>query len=187
MKQHVNILPLADDAPIPYDLLLLADETKEIIDSYIYDCSIFMLTKETNISLDPLKNQVGCLDHNSPITDKNKSSLDEKSIVAIGVMAIMKLDTDTLELKNMAIAPHEQSQGFGSDMLSYLKSYARDHHFQKIWVGTADVGYRQHQFYMRNEFEMDHIRKNFFLNNYPVPLIENGLQMKHMLVFQYQL
>lgn len=154
MKQDYSIKKLADDAPIPYPLLLLADETKEAIDKYIFDCTIFTL-------------------------------INEKSNDLVGVMAILQLDEDTVELKNIAIATHEQSQGFGSDLLSFLKSYARDQHYQQIWVGTADIGHLQHGFYLRNGFEMDHIRKNFFLDHYTAPIIENGIQMKHMLVFSY--
>ncbi|WP_293927970.1 GNAT family N-acetyltransferase [Sphingobacterium sp. UBA6320] len=156
MKENYAIQKLADGTPIPYELLLLADETKEAINKYIFDCTIFTL-------------------------------INEKSNDLVGVMAILQLDQDTVELKNMAIAAHEQSQGFGSDMLSFLKSYARDQQCQQIWVGTADIGYLQHRFYMRNGFEMDHIRKNFFLDHYDVPIIEHGIQMKHMLVFSYRL
>ncbi|MEJ5088948.1 GNAT family N-acetyltransferase [Sphingobacterium faecium] len=154
MKENYAIKKLADGTPIPYELLLLADETKEAINKYIFDCTIFTLIKE-------------------------------KSNDLVGVMAIVQLDQDTVELKNIAIAPQKQSQGFGTDLLSFLKSYARDQHCQQIWVGTADIGHLQHRFYLRNGFEMDHIRKNFFLDHYTAPIIENGIQMKHMLVFSY--
>lgn len=156
MNRNYSIKKLADQATIPYNLLLLADETEEIIDKYIFDCIIFTL-------------------------------INEKSNELVGVMAIMKLNQDIIELKNIAIATHAQKQGLGSEMLSFLKSYALEQNFKHIWVGTADVGYLQHRFYMRNGFEMDHIRKNFFLENYPDPITENGLKMKHMLVFSYRL
>lgn len=156
MKPDYSITELSTDDAIPYDLLLLADETTEAIDKYIFSCTIFTLV------------------HN--ITNE-----------VVGVMAVKKINFDTVELKNIAIATQGQGKGLGSDMLSFLKSYTFDQNLLCIWVGTADIGYLQHRFYMRNGFEMDHIRKNFFLDNYSESIIENGLQMKHMLVFSYSL
>lgn len=156
MKADYIIRQLSTDEAIPYDLLLLADETKEAIDKYIATCTILTLVH--------------------PITNEN-----------IGVMAIKQINSDTLELKNIAITEQYQAQGLGSEMLSFVKSYARKKNLQYIWVGTADVGHLQHRFYMHNGFEMNHIRNNFFVDNYSEPIIENGLQMKHMLVFSYNL
>lgn len=156
MDPNYSIQQLTADTPIPYDLLLLADETKEAIDQYIFDCTIFAL-------------------------------VNEKSDEWVGIMAIKSLNQDTLELKNIAIATAQQARGLGSYMLSFLITYAQKQQVQQIWVGTADIGYLQHRFYMRNGFEMDHIRHNFFIDNYPDPIIEQGLQMKHMLVFSYRL
>ena len=47
-ENHV-IRCLRKDEKIPYDLLLLADETREAIDKYIFDSEIFVLEKENKI------------------------------------------------------------------------------------------------------------------------------------------
>ncbi|UIR56927.1 GNAT family N-acetyltransferase [Sphingobacterium sp. SRCM116780] len=154
LQKHYEIKVLEANAAIPYDLLLLADETKEVIDTYIFNCTNFIL-------------------------------IDKQSETTVGILAFLKLDDDTLEIKNIAIAVLAQSQGLGSYMLSLFKAYGQQQKFKKLVVGTADVGFDQHRFYMRNGFEMDHIRKNFYLDHYPDPIIENDLQLKHMLVFSY--
>ncbi|MFD2905415.1 GNAT family N-acetyltransferase [Sphingobacterium anhuiense] len=156
MKRDYIIRKHSTDEAIPYDLLLLADETKEAIDKYISTCTIFTLVHR-------ITNEI------------------------VGVMAVKQINSDTVELKNIAITAQYQAQGLGSDMLSFLKSHAQEENLLQIWVGTADVGFQQHRFYMRNGFEMNHIRHNFFIENYADPIIENGLQMKHMLVFAYRL
>ncbi len=43
------IRQLSKDEKIPYDLLLLADETIEAIDKYIFSCEIYVLEKYDNI------------------------------------------------------------------------------------------------------------------------------------------
>jgi len=44
------IRQLSKDEKIPYDLLLLADETVEAIDKYIFSCDIYVLEKHDNIA-----------------------------------------------------------------------------------------------------------------------------------------
>jgi ribosomal protein S18 acetylase RimI-like enzyme len=44
-----KIRQLRRDENIPYDLLLLADETLEAINRYIFDCEIYVLEKENQI------------------------------------------------------------------------------------------------------------------------------------------
>jgi len=51
MKENYAIQKLADGTPIPYELLLLADETKEAINKYIFDCTIFTLINEKSNDL----------------------------------------------------------------------------------------------------------------------------------------
>lgn len=51
MENNVNrrIRQLGKDEKIPYDLLLLADETVEAINRYIFDCEIYVLERENRI------------------------------------------------------------------------------------------------------------------------------------------
>lgn len=37
---------LRSEDPLPFDLLLLADETKEAIEKYIYNCEVYLVTQE---------------------------------------------------------------------------------------------------------------------------------------------
>ncbi len=48
-KEHRRIRQLGKDEKIPYDLLLLADETVEAINRYIFDCEIYVLEQENKI------------------------------------------------------------------------------------------------------------------------------------------
>jgi len=41
--------------------------------------------------------------------------------------------------------------------------------------------------YQKAGFEMDRIKKNFYLDNYPTPIFENGLLLKHMVILKKKL
>lgn len=48
-KEHQKTRQLCKDEKFPYDLLLLADETVEAINKYIFDCEIYVLEQDSKI------------------------------------------------------------------------------------------------------------------------------------------
>lgn len=87
------------------------------------------------------------------------------------------------EIKNLAVAPACQGQGYGTYILSSLAKLYRGH-FDCLWVGTADQGVA---YYERCGFERDHVVKNFFTDNYPEPIIDNGQPCVDMIYLKRQI
>ncbi|MDR2235517.1 MAG: GNAT family N-acetyltransferase [Chryseobacterium sp.] len=139
---------------IPYDLLLLADETKEAIDQYILDSDIYLL---------------------------NNGEDD------IAVMALYENSPAELEIKNMAVIETFRSKGIGSILMDKAKEIALENGYETLAVGTSDTGFQQIRFYERNGFVKKGILKDFFIENYPFPIYENGLQMRDMVILNYSL
>ena len=137
----------------PYDLLLLADETKDAIDKYVFKSEVFEVFHS-----------------------------GEK----VGVFCLYEIDDNTIELKNIAVSEKYQSQGFGAIIINFIKDYTHKH-YKTLIVGTADTGERQIKFYERNGFVKYGIRENFFIENYPEPIIENGRQLKDMVMLHFNL
>lgn len=145
---------LNSDSEIPYELFLLADETVEAINKYIYNCEIYVLK------------------------DKNKD---------IAVMALHKNNEKELEIKNMAVIESYRNQGIGSVLINKAKEIALQNHHTSLLVGTSDTGIQQIHFYEKNGFIKKELRKNFFIENYPFPIYENGKQMRDMVVLVHHL
>ena len=80
------------------------------------------------------------------------------------------------EIKNLAVAPDYQRQYFGRYILAALAEHYKDR-FDYLWVGTSDYGT---VYYEQYGFECDHVVKNFFTDNYPEPIIEDGRQCVDM-------
>lgn len=145
---------LSSDSEIPYQLLLLADETKEAIDQYIFKSDIYLL---------------------------------HDGIEDIAVMALCKSNETELEIKNVAVIESYRSKGIGSILMNKAKEIARQNHYKTLIVGTSDTGFQQIRFYEKNGFKKTGIRKDFFIENYPSPIFENGLQMRDMVLLTHYL
>jgi len=145
---------LNPDSEIPYHLLLLADETKEAIDRYIFNADLYLLHDGTE---------------------------------NIAVMALCKISDTELEIKNIAVIESYRSKGIGSILMNKAKEIAKENHYKILTVGTSDTGFQQIRFYEKNGFIKSGVLKDFFIENYPDPIYENGLQMRDMVVLTHHL
>jgi aminoglycoside 6'-N-acetyltransferase I len=150
----MKVRKLAKGEEIPYDLLLLGDETVEAINRYIAKSTLFVC---------------------------------EEAGELIAVSALFPIDARVVELKNIAVVPAFQGKGIGSLLLEHVQEEMKLAGYEEMLVGTPDVAIKQLTFYRKSGFENDHIRKNFFLDNYPQPIIEDGIQLKDMQVLKKRL
>lgn len=72
------------------------------------------------------------------------------------------------EVKNLAVVPHRQGQGWGRRMLDDLCCHYQGT-FPVLTVGTSDGGVA---FYERCGFRYSHTVSGFFTENYPGPVID---------------
>jgi GNAT superfamily N-acetyltransferase len=136
---------------IPYQLLLLADETKEAIDRYIIDSEIFILENHEEM---------------------------------IAVYVLKKTNSKQIEIKNIAVRTDFQGKGIGSFLLNDAFERVKNLGFNSLLIGTGDVSFKQLALYQREGFEKYDVVKNFFLNNYPEAIYENGRQLKDMIMLE---
>jgi ribosomal protein S18 acetylase RimI-like enzyme len=101
----------------------------------------------------------------------------------IGVCVLQAISSDEIEIKNIAVAANSQGRGFGRLMLRDATTIAKEKGFKAIVVGTGDVSAIL-QFYRKEGFELFGARENFFVDNYPEPIYEEGIQLKDMVVLR---
>ena len=83
-----------------------------------------------------------------------------------------------LEIKNIAVSPQYQGQGYGKKLIDFIiKNYSKK--YSIIQVGTGDSPLTI-PFYESCGFKKSHIVKNFFIDNYDKPIIEDGVQLVDM-------
>jgi aminoglycoside 6'-N-acetyltransferase I len=152
--KHQMIRQLRKDEKIPYDLLLLADETLEAIDKYIFGSDIYVLEQENKI---------------------------------IALYVLQSINKNEIEIKNIAVVTDCQGQGIGKLLLRDAACKAKEKGFKTIIIGTGDAAIKQLYLYQKEGFEVFDIKKNFFIDNYPEPIYENGIQLKHMIMLKKEL
>lgn len=132
-------------------MLLLADETIEAINKYIFDSEIY-------------------------VCERNNKT------VAIFVLKI--INNDSVEIKNIAVDIAFQGRGIGSNLLKNAFENAAKRGFKSIFIGTGENAVKQLELYKKSGFKEFKIIKDFFIENYPEAIYENGKQLKDMVVLK---
>ncbi|WP_291529766.1 GNAT family N-acetyltransferase [Bacteroides sp. UBA939] len=137
----------------PYNLLLQADETHESINKYLFDSAVY---------------EVLLPEREEPV----------------GVFCLYQVDTTTIELKNIAVDEPFRGMGTGSVVLARAVEIAATDGYREMIIGTGteDCAPALVRFYERNGFHKSGVRENFFVDNFPEPIYENGVQLKDMLI-----
>jgi len=102
----------------------------------------------------------------------------------IAVCALQALSNDTVEIKNLAVDHDFQGTGIGTYFLQWISDEAARRDFKSLLIGTGDQADKQLRLYRKAGFVDFKIRENFFTDNYPRPIYENGLQLKDMIVLK---
>ncbi len=107
--------------------------------------------------------------------------LDQK---IAGVVVLYPLDKNNIEIKNIAVRPNLHGKGLGTQLLKFAKEFAKENEYDNIFIGTANSSFAQLYLYQKLGFEIQEIKHNFFLDNYPEAMEENGIPVKHMIMLK---
>ena len=109
--------------------------------------------------------------------------LEDEGVKAVGV--VTDEGDGVCELKNIAVAPGFQRQGYGRMLIEYLfKRYAG--RCRTMLVGTGDSPLTV-PFYESCGFTYSHRIPDFFTDNYDHPIYEAGKQLKDMIYLKHSM
>jgi len=104
----------------------------------------------------------------------------------VGTYLLKALTAQRVELMNIAVLPDRQQQGIGSLLLNHALSTARAMHASTLELGTGTFGH-QLAFYQRAGFRVVAVEPDYFLQHYPEPLFEQGIQHRDRLLLRCNL
>jgi ribosomal protein S18 acetylase RimI-like enzyme len=110
----------------------------------------------------------------------SKCFVASNGTVVVGACVVQPRDTDAYELMSIAVDPAHQKCGYGTALLKWVVGFFRDVGARQLEVGTGTFGY-QLAFYQRQGFRVTSIDHDFFVNNYPEPIFEDGIRLFDML------
>ncbi|MFA0039221.1 GNAT family N-acetyltransferase [Vibrio sp. 10N.261.52.A1] len=98
----------------------------------------------------------------------------------LGVCVVKRISDDTAEIFNVSVSPKHQQQGIGAEVLNFALKQVVNQGIKRVELGTGTFGY-QLTYYQRVGFRVDRVVKNHFIDHYPEPIFENGIQHQDML------
>lgn len=110
-------------------------------------------------------------------------ALDDNGIKAVCVLT--DEGNGILEIKNIAVYPQYQRNGFGKTLIKFIENKFKGN-FTLLQAGTGDSPLTV-PFYESCGFKKAFVIKNFFTDNYDHPIIEEGKQLVDMIYFQKKL
>ena len=101
----------------------------------------------------------------------------------VAVAVVMPWGNGAFELRNLAVEAPSRRKGYGRKLVQYLMKQLGSRGSRMV-VGTspANVG-----FYERFGFKQDGTVPHFFKDNYPEPILENGIPLDDMLLMSAKL
>ncbi len=118
--------------------------------------------------------------------DMIKKYLDSSNLFALydnniltSICACLKIDNKTIEIKNIATYPQYQKRGYGSKLLEFI--FNRYKNIAKVIILGTGENEKTLNFYKKRGFIETHKVKNFFIDNYPNPIYEDGRRLKDMI------
>ena len=151
VKRSIVIKKEKDNKEQYMDLLLEADPSKDMINDYLRDGELFVLT---------YKEKVAC------------------------VAVVIKIDNETIELKNIATKEEYRGQGYAKKMLKYLADNYKQK-YNKMLVGTSENNI---PFYVKQGFDKyEKTIKNYFVDNYDEEIIDGDVHCIDMYYYSKDL
>ena len=104
----------------------------------------------------------------------------------VAACIIKPMASGQAELCNISVLPGLQAKGIGTALLSFTLKVLQEKGFRRIELGTGSFGY-QLTFYQRLGFRVESVVRDYFLDHYPEPLFEHGIQHKDRLILSLSL
>lgn len=143
-----------------------------------------LLTKSEHIPYPLLLLADETLDAINKYINNSEIYVLEQDNITIAVYVLQGVSPDTIEIKNIAVDKLFQGQGIGRKLLYEAIARAKERGYQNIIIGTGDASIGELNLYQKVGFEIYDIKHRFFLDNYPEPIYENGIQLRHMIMLR---
>ncbi len=136
--------------------------------------SLLLLAEETKEAIDKY------------INDSEIYVLENENDI-IAVYVLKPINKNVYEIKYIAVDENFQGKGIGKFLLKDATKRAQKSGFKTIIIGTGDAAIKQLYLYQKEGYRIYDIHYNFFTDNYPEPIYENGILCKHMVMLKKEL
>jgi len=100
----------------------------------------------------------------------------------VGSYVLFMIDKTTIEIKNIAVDEPFQGQGIGTKLINSAMEKSILNGFKKILIGTGNSSLGQLYLYQKLGFRITDNKPDFFVENCPEIIWENGIQCQDMII-----
>ncbi len=111
----------------------------------------------------------------------------EENGLTVGTYILMPKSRALYEIMNVSVRPDMQGKGIGRLLVEDACITAKKLGAERIEVGTGNSGTGQLAFYQKCGFRITGIKFDFFTDNYPEPIMENGILCRDMIMLSKEL
>lgn len=97
---------------------------------------------------------------------------------SVGIIAIMPVRSNTMEIMNIAVRPDRQGRRYGRQLIAVALAYADKQGATTVEVGTGNSSLGALALYRACGFTVKSIDKNYFLRHYDAPIYEENRQCR---------
>lgn len=147
--------PIKEVERLPWELLLDADPNRDLVTAYLKQSLVLV-----------------AFDSENP--DK-----------LLGVL-VFQGRLKEWEILNVAVAPARQNQGIGKRLLqACLREITKRQDQKQILIKTGDLTSPALTLYQKMGFKQIAFIKDYFVENYPEPIYEEGEQLRNQVILAY--
>ena len=105
----------------------------------------------------------------------------------VGIIGLKEIEEHCLEIVNLAVEEAHQNRKIGTKLLEAAIAEARARRYRELVIKTGNCGIMQLYLYQRVGFRFQAINRDYFLQNYPLPIYENGIPCVDQIVLAMSL
>lgn len=102
--------------------------------------------------------------------------------IPVSFIVIQQVDNDTIEIKNLLTIDTYRGHGFARQLIQYIENRFQD--IPRIIVATANSSMFNMSFYTKLGYHYCYKIDNYFIDNYPQEIYENGIQAIDLMYFE---
>lgn len=93
-----------------------------------------------------------------------------------GIIVLKVLNNEISEIMNLAVDENYQRRGVGRKLIAAALDHTKNAGMQSVKIATGNSSVHQLKLYQSCGFVIDQIIENYFIEHYPEPIYEDGIQ-----------
>ena len=105
----------------------------------------------------------------------------------LGMIGLSERGQKSVEIVCVAVYEEYQNKKIGTELIERVIGYSKEKGYEEIIIKTGNCGLGQLYLYQRCGFRFDSVNKDYFLENYRVPIYENTIRCTDQIVLKYRI